>query len=111
MQPSAASCRALFVPFQHTLPATLIRQAISCDICGAEKRQTNHWFVAYEQSRELRVSGWTSRRRTRPGSMRLCGQTGLPKLVDDFMAGSIAVRPAIADAEPMPARPQLRTPA
>lgn len=81
----------------------MIRQAISCDICGAEKRQTNHWFVAYEQSGELRVSGWTSLRRTRPGSTHLCGQTGLPKLVDDFMAGSIAVCPAIADAEPMPA--------
>jgi hypothetical protein len=80
----------------------LIRQAISCDICGAEKRQTNHWFVAYEQSGELRVSGWTSRRRTRPGSKHLCGQTCLHKLVDDFMARSIAVRPSIPDAEPAP---------
>jgi len=27
----------------------VIRQAISCDICGTEKKQTNHWFVAYDQ--------------------------------------------------------------
>ncbi len=81
----------------------MIRQAISCDICGAEKRQTNHWFVAYEQSGELRVSGWTSRHRTRPGSMHLCGQTCLHKLVDDFMARSISVRPSIPDVEPAPA--------
>lgn len=70
----------------------MIRQAISCDICAAEKRQTNHWFVAYEQGGELRVSGWTSRHRLRPESKHLCGQTCLHKLVDEFMAKSIAVR-------------------
>ncbi len=70
----------------------MIRQAISCDICGAEKKQTNHWFVAYEQSGELRVSGWNSRNRLRPGSKHLCGQTCLHKLADDFMARLIAVR-------------------
>jgi hypothetical protein len=70
----------------------VIRQAISCDICSTEKKQTNHWFVAYEQSGELRVSGWNSRNRLRPGSKHLCGQTCLHKLVDDFMARAIAVR-------------------
>lgn len=69
----------------------MIRQAISCDICGTEKRQTNHWYVAYEQAGELRVSGWTSRR-SRAGSKHLCGQTCLHKLVDEFMAKSIATR-------------------
>jgi hypothetical protein len=71
----------------------VIRQAVSCDICATEKRQTNHWFVAYEQSGELRVSGWNSRHRQRPDSKHLCGQTCLHKLVDEFMAKSIAVRP------------------
>jgi len=70
----------------------VIRQAISCDICGTEKKQTNHWFVAYDQSGELRVSGWNSRNRLRPGSKHLCGQTCLHKLVDEFMAKALAVR-------------------
>jgi hypothetical protein len=70
----------------------VIRQAISCDVCATEKRQTNHWFVAYEQAGELRVSGWSSRHKLRPGSKHLCGQTCLHKLVDEFMAKSIAVR-------------------
>lgn len=70
----------------------MIRQAISCDICEAEKKQTNHWFVAYEVNGELRISGWISRNRLRVGSKHLCGQTCLHKLVDDFMARSIAVR-------------------
>jgi hypothetical protein len=70
----------------------VIRQAISCDICGTEKKQTNHWFVAYDQGGELRVSGWNSRNRLRPGSKHLCGQTCLHKLVDDFMARALTSR-------------------
>jgi len=77
----------------------VIRQAISCDICGAEKRQTNHWFVAYEQAGELRVSGWTSRRRLHTGTKHLCGQTCLHKLVDDFIAKSMASHPRAAGEE------------
>ena len=70
----------------------MIRQAISCDICGTEKKQTNHWFVAYDQGGELRVSGWNTRNRLRPGSKHLCGQTCLHKLVDDFMAKALTAR-------------------
>jgi hypothetical protein len=77
----------------------VIRQAISCDICGSEKRQTNHRFVAYEQGGELRMSGWSSRRRLRPGTKHLCGQTCLHKLVDEFMAKSLAVRAQRSDEE------------
>ena len=73
--------------------SAVIRQAISCDICGTEKKQTNHWFVASDQGAELRVSGWTSRSRQRPGSKHLCGQTCLHKLVDEFMARTLTMRP------------------
>jgi hypothetical protein len=65
----------------------MIRQAISCDICGAEKKQTNHWFVAYTHAGELRVSGWGTQGKIRAGAKHLCGQTCLHKLVDEFIAG------------------------
>ena len=77
----------------------MIRQAISCDICASEKKQTNHWFVAYEQGGELRVSGWNSRNRLRPGSKHLCGQTCLHKLVDEFIAKAISARTHATAAE------------
>ena len=70
----------------------MIRQAISCDICGNEKRQTNHWFVAYDQAGELRISGWNSRNRLRAGTKHLCGQICLHKLVDEFLAHTLADR-------------------
>ena len=81
---------------------SVIRQAICCDICGAEKKQTNHWFMAYDQNGELRVSGWNSRNRLQPGSKHLCGQACLHKLVDEFMARTLVARlqPSVAeDAE------------
>jgi hypothetical protein len=74
----------------------MIRQAISCDICGAEKKQTNHWFVAYTQGGELRVSGWSSTSRLRAGSKHLCGQTCLHKLIDEFMARTLAARATVS---------------
>jgi len=40
----------------------------------------------------MRVSGWNSRNRMRPGSKHLCGQTCLHKLMDDFMARDVAAR-------------------
>jgi hypothetical protein len=70
----------------------MIRQAISCDVCGAEKRQTNHWFVAFSHGGELRVTGWNASGRMRAGSKHLCGQTCLHKLLDDFIAGTMQAR-------------------
>jgi hypothetical protein len=77
----------------------VIRQAISCDICGRDKQQTNHWFVAYEQGTELRIGGWSSQARLRTSAKHLCGQTCLHKLVDDFMARTVAMRGASIAAE------------
>ncbi len=48
--------------------------------------------MAYDQGEELRVSGWNSRNRLRPGSKHLCGQTCLHKLVDDFLARTLTLR-------------------
>jgi hypothetical protein len=76
----------------------VIRQAISCDVCGAEKKQTNHWYVTCEQAGELRLGGWSSRMRQRPNAKHLCGQTCLHKLVDEFIARSSGQR-AAAPAE------------
>lgn len=70
----------------------MIRQAISCDICGAQRRETNHWFIAYEQSGELRVSDWTSQRLYYPGTKHLCGEGCLHRLLGEFLASSAQAR-------------------
>lgn len=85
----------------------MIRQAISCDICGTDKQQTNHWFVAYEQNGELRISGWNSQIRLRSGAKHLCGQTCLHKLVDEFIAKTNAVRTSISERTQVEEKPAL----
>ncbi len=70
----------------------MIRQAISCDICGTEMLNANHWFVANDRGPELRISAWSARNRTRAGVRHLCGHKCLHKLVDDFMAKTLSAR-------------------
>lgn len=68
----------------------MIRQAISCDICGTEMLNANHWFVAYDRGPELRIGPWNPRSRLRGSARHLCGHKCLHKLVDDFMARTLS---------------------
>lgn len=69
----------------------MIHKVIRCDICATQKRQTNHWFVAYEESGELRVSGWNSTRVWDPQTKHLCGEACALKLVSHFLMGLLNV--------------------
>ena len=69
----------------------MIRQAINCDICGAEKLEaTSHWFVAYEQGGELKLRGWESPKNSRKNVKHLCGQKCVQHLTANFMAAVMA---------------------
>ena len=68
----------------------MIRQAISCDICGTEMLNANHWFAAYDRGPELRVSAWSANSRIKARVRHLCGQKCLHKLVDNFMAKTMS---------------------
>jgi hypothetical protein len=61
-------------------------------VCGAEKKQTNHWFVAYDQAGELRVCGFNPRTRIRVGAKHLCGQACLHKMIDEFISFTLSGR-------------------
>jgi len=68
----------------------MIRQAINCDICAAEKQTSNYWFVAYEQGGELKVRGWESPKNSRKGAKHLCGQKCAQRMMANFMASIMA---------------------
>ena len=76
----------------------MIRQAISCDICGSEKQQTNHWFVAYESAGELRLAAWHGPKSKRAVVKHLCGQKCVHRLLDEFMAKETASNAHVAPA-------------
>jgi hypothetical protein len=67
----------------------MIRQAINCDICAAEKQESNYWFVAYEQGGELKLRGWESPKNSRKDAKHLCGQKCAQRMVANFMASQM----------------------
>jgi hypothetical protein len=69
----------------------MIRQAINCDMCGAERLEpTSHWFVADELGGELRLRGWESPKGSRKNVKHLCGQKCVQRLMDNFTASMMA---------------------
>jgi hypothetical protein len=68
----------------------MIRQAINCDMCGAEKQESNYWFVAYEQGGELKLRGWESPKSSRKDAKHLCGQKCAQRMMANFMALQMA---------------------
>ncbi|MEO8736683.1 MAG: hypothetical protein ABI380_09110 [Edaphobacter sp.] len=69
----------------------MIRQAINCDMCGAEKQEaTSHWFVAYEQDGELKLRGWESPKNSRKNVKHLCGQKCAQRMTANFTASVMA---------------------
>jgi hypothetical protein len=68
----------------------VIQQVITCDICGSQKRQANHWFVVREESGELHISGWNSPHLLSPGTKHLCGETCAHKLISQVLMKVVA---------------------
>lgn len=78
----------------------MIRQAINCDMCGAEKQETtSHWFVAYEQGGELKLRGWESPRQSRKDVKHLCGQKCAQRLTANFTASVMSTGNAVESAK------------
>lgn len=61
-------------------------------MCGAQKREANHWFIAYEESGELHVSNWASPHLFRSGTKHLCGESCLHKLLSTFLAHAVQMQ-------------------
>ena len=65
----------------------MIRQAINCDMCGAERvESTSFWFVADELGGEIRLRGWESPKKSRRNVRHLCGQKCVQRMMDNFTA-------------------------
>jgi hypothetical protein len=69
----------------------MIRQAINCDMCGAERLEsTSYWFVADENKGEIRLRGWESPQKSRRNARHLCGQKCVQRMMDNFTASILA---------------------
>ena len=69
----------------------MIRQAINCDMCGAEKvGAASHWFVADERGGELRLRAWGVAKGSQKSLKHVCGQKCVQRLMDNFTASILA---------------------
>lgn len=64
----------------------MIREHVTCDICGIDKKEANHWFTACEEKGTLKLSAGVWKRK-RPATKHLCGQGCVHRFIDDFLAG------------------------
>jgi hypothetical protein len=69
----------------------MIRQAINCDMCGAEKLgAASHWFVADERDGELKLRAWGASKGSQKNLKHVCGQKCVQRLTDNFTASIVA---------------------
>lgn len=65
--------------------------AFTCDVCGAERKETNHWFVVEVTNRGFHLHDWAWAVREceidKQGVKHVCGQACAHKLLDEFMSG------------------------
>jgi hypothetical protein len=63
----------------------MIREGFTCDICGIDKKEANHWFTALEDKGTLKLNAWGMMNRKHQVK-HLCGQGCVHRFVDDFLA-------------------------
>lgn len=69
-----------------------VRRGYSCDICGVDRKEANHWFVATKDAVCLSIESWDAaeieNRLDEEDAIHLCGQVCAHKLLDRFLAES-----------------------
>lgn len=69
----------------------MIQSVPICDLCNAQKKEVNRWFVAIPQPNGLLFLKWETAAATGliylPGAKHLCGQQCVHKVMDAFMSG------------------------
>jgi hypothetical protein len=67
-----------------------VKTAYTCDVCGAERKEANHWFVACQTHAGLdfHTWGWALREEmlNEERLMHLCGRLCAHKKLDQFLA-------------------------
>jgi hypothetical protein len=63
-----------------------VTEQYSCDICGKQKQQTNHWLLAFIADYTISVRTWDSVKTENLREFKhLCGQECVLKFVNKWM--------------------------
>ena len=67
--------------------------AFYCDICDAEKRSVNRWWLVFINDKGLQMCEWDDAKAKRKGAKHLCGVEHLYKMVGQYVDGGAKVVP------------------
>lgn len=62
-----------------------IRNAYSCDICGKDKQQVNHWWMMSFDGESLHLDPWHEED-AEEAAKHLCGQECVIKAVSEYLS-------------------------
>jgi hypothetical protein len=63
------------------------KEIFTCDVCGAEKKEANHWWMAQISSRQFLLWPWDTGARDK-GILHLCGEACVLKRLSEFLGGN-----------------------
>ena len=67
-----------------------VKQIFLCSMCGAERKEANHWFAAMRSKTGLGFYCWRDANAAfleDENTLHLCGQQCAHKLLDEFLTG------------------------
>lgn len=66
----------------------LVRKSVYvCDVCGREKQQTNHWWIAYTSGEGFHIDKWRDGLADNDECQTLCGQECVIQAVNKYLSG------------------------
>ena len=65
----------------------MIVESINCDVCGAERQESNHWILAFRDGwRTVEFHPWSDKdAREQIGVKHLCGRECAQKYLDQVL--------------------------
>ncbi len=73
------------------------KRTYTCDVCGAEKRETNHWFVIFQRGEFQTIARFTAANldttHITPGTAisHVCGENCALKKTSEFLTAPPAI--------------------
>lgn len=64
-------------------------EVFKCDVCGKQKGEANHWFLAntpVSPQPVIRICGWNIDAAYMPEFVHLCGEECVQKKVSEFLS-------------------------
>ena len=90
-----------------------VRKVYACSICGAERRQANHWFVAEQTAVGLHIHTWAwgegEDQLDADNQLHLCGEACAHQLLDRFLTSAIRRPEATEEQEKKATEEQEKT--